>query len=86
MNRNNSRKNRAEELTVQLLGLTDGRANWLKSKLFNKSEIARLIGMRPSTLTNKINNLQGQRITPSDLVKLESVKKKIFQELLENIF
>ena len=54
---------------------------WLNNKLINKSEVARRLKITPIALYAKIKNKNGNKITASDLEKLESIRKQLKSEL-----
>lgn len=54
---------------------------WLRSKSFNNADIARQIGLTPSMLKNKIDGRNGNRLTESDLAKLEMVRAALAELL-----
>ena len=54
---------------------------FLKSKLFNRSEIAKEMGVTQPILWLKTNNVQWNKLLESDIKKLEKVKQKMLKIL-----
>lgn len=47
--------------------------DWLKSKLINKSEVARLLGISQPLLNNKLKNNQYKKFSPIEKEKIQKI-------------
>jgi predicted XRE-type DNA-binding protein len=55
---------------------------WLKNKIFNKSEIARILGIGRTDFDNRLNK-KYYKFTGDQIEKLKELKDKIKNEILK---
>jgi hypothetical protein len=55
--------------------------NWLNSKLINKSEVARQIGISSILFRMKLKNINRNRFTSDELKKLDEVRTMLYNSL-----
>jgi hypothetical protein len=54
---------------------------WLNSKLINKSEVARQIGISTMLFRMKLKNINRNRFTSDELNKLDEVRTRLYNSL-----
>lgn len=52
---------------------------YLKNKIFNKSEIARLIGISPDLFRQKLYKRHFNKFTPEQIQQINKIVKEIFE-------
>lgn len=55
--------------------------NWYEHPFLNKSKLAIAIGIKPTTFSNKIKRINGNKITVSNAEKLEVERAKLLKIL-----
>lgn len=51
--------------------------NWINDKIINKSEVARQLGISPGLFRMKLNNINRNRFTRIEIIKLRYIKMSL---------